>query len=118
MSDLIKYPCDDEICQVAQDESQQDWNDYRYASVYEEAFSDGAKWMRTEVSNVNSNKLYTQSDMDKLLACKEKYYELLYQVSMKHPNESRHETALRYLKNAEISSVENCSENIPTNRSE
>lgn len=29
------------------------------------------------------------------------YHELLYQVSMKHPNETRHQTALRYLRNAE-----------------
>ena len=29
------------------------------------------------------------------------YHELLYQVGMKHPGESRHETALRYLRNAE-----------------
>lgn len=32
---------------------------------------------------------------------KSKYYELLYQVSNKHPNETRHETALRYLRQAE-----------------
>ena len=36
------------------------------------------------------------------LAAKEQlYHELLYQVGMKYPNESRHETALRYLKRAE-----------------
>lgn len=29
------------------------------------------------------------------------YFELLYQVGMKHPNETRHETALRYLRQAE-----------------
>ena len=32
---------------------------------------------------------------------KEKYHELLYAVAKKHPGESRHETALRYIKNAE-----------------
>lgn len=31
------------------------------------------------------------------------YHELLYQVGKKHPGESRHETALRYLRNAETS---------------
>ena len=31
----------------------------------------------------------------------EKYRELLYQVSCKFPNETRHETALRYLKERE-----------------
>jgi hypothetical protein len=30
-----------------------------------------------------------------------KYYELLYQVACKHPNETRHETALRYIRQAE-----------------
>lgn len=31
------------------------------------------------------------------------YHELLYQVGIKHPGETRHQTALRYLKNAENS---------------
>ena len=31
----------------------------------------------------------------------EKYNELLYGVSIKHPNETRHETALRYIRQAE-----------------
>lgn len=36
------------------------------------------------------------------LAAKDQlYHELLYQVGNKYPNESRHETALRYLKRAE-----------------
>ena len=30
-----------------------------------------------------------------------KYYELLYGVMSKFPNETRHETALRYIRNAE-----------------
>lgn len=30
-----------------------------------------------------------------------KYYQLLYAVQTKHPDESRHETALRYIRNAE-----------------
>ena len=32
------------------------------------------------------------------------YFELLLWVGNKYPNESRHETALRYIKNAETSS--------------
>jgi len=32
------------------------------------------------------------------------YHELLYGVSMKFPDESRHETALRYIRQAEVSS--------------
>ncbi len=31
------------------------------------------------------------------LAAEEKYHELLYAVEKKHPNETRHETALRYI---------------------
>lgn len=31
-----------------------------------------------------------------------RYYELLYGVASKFPNETRHETALRYIRNAEI----------------
>jgi hypothetical protein len=31
----------------------------------------------------------------------EKYDELLYSVGNKYPNESRHETALRYIRNSE-----------------
>ena len=38
----------------------------------------------------------------------EKYNELLMGVSMKFPDESRHETALRYIKQAEIS-TDRCS---------
>jgi len=30
-----------------------------------------------------------------------KYYELIYAVATKHPNESRHETALRYIRERE-----------------
>lgn len=30
-----------------------------------------------------------------------KYYELIYAVSMKHPGETRHETALKYIRRAE-----------------
>lgn len=36
----------------------------------------------------------------------EKYFALLYAVGHKYPGESRHETALRYIKAAEMSSDE------------
>jgi hypothetical protein len=41
------------------------------------------------------------------------YYELLYEVARKFPNETRHQTALRYIRNAEILSNElaECVEN-------
>jgi hypothetical protein len=35
------------------------------------------------------------------LGTQEKYMELLYSVASKFPNETRHQTALRYIKNAE-----------------
>lgn len=41
------------------------------------------------------------NDLQNLIEIKEKYYQLLYQVSMVHPNETRHETALRYIRQAE-----------------
>lgn len=37
---------DAEIEQVAADESPQDWGRLEYASIYREAFVDGAQWMR------------------------------------------------------------------------
>jgi hypothetical protein len=40
-----------------------------------------------------------------LEAVAEKYQELLYQVACKFPNETRHETALRYLRQAETPNV-------------
>jgi predicted nuclease with TOPRIM domain len=33
----------------------------------------------------------------------DKYNELLYQVATKHPDETRHQTAMRYIRNAETS---------------
>jgi hypothetical protein len=39
-----------------------------------------------------------QAEIDEL---KKKYGELLFAVSIKHPDKSRHETALRYIRQAE-----------------
>jgi hypothetical protein len=36
----------------------------------------------------------------------EKYYDLLYQVAVKHPEETRHQTAKRYIRAAESPSNE------------
>lgn len=44
--------------------------------------------------------------LDQLESLREKYNELLYAVGNKYPNESRHQTALRYIKQAETSSGE------------
>jgi len=40
-------------------------------------------------------------ELNKLQGIKSKYYELLYNVSEKHLGETRHETALRYIKQSE-----------------
>lgn len=39
---------------------------------------------------------------DKLLAYEKKYYLLIMAVGTKHPNETRHQTALRYILEAEM----------------
>jgi hypothetical protein len=42
---------DKQIEQVACDEAQQDWDSLHYARIYEAAFIDGAKWMRSEAES-------------------------------------------------------------------
>lgn len=39
--------------------------------------------------------------MQKITDLEEKYNELIYAVATKYPNETRHQTALKYIKNAE-----------------
>ncbi len=60
---------------------------------------------RTNLKRLITSHRQLQAEMDALkaeLAEKDRlYHELLYQVGNKYPNESRHETALRYLKRAE-----------------
>ena len=60
-----------------------------------------------EVETIIDDLIIAEDTAEKLKARAEKveslYYELLYQVGIKHPNESRHDTALRYLRNAEKS---------------
>ena len=45
------------------------------------------------------------ADADKLAELREKYNELLYAVGNKHPDETRHQTALRYIQQAEVPRV-------------
>lgn len=45
-----------------------------------------------------------------LIKVKEKYNELLMAVQSKFPGETRHETALRYIRNAETGSNDACEE--------
>lgn len=46
-----------------------------------------------------------KSKIAKLEAVKEKYYELIYGVATVFPNESRHQTALRYIQEQENRSL-------------
>jgi len=41
----------------------------------------------------------------KLTAANAKYHDLIFEVGKKHPNETRHETAKRYLREAEASNA-------------
>lgn len=41
-------------------------------------------------------------EVKRVMELQAKYDELLYAVASKHPNESRHETALRYIKDREM----------------
>lgn len=42
-----------------------------------------------------------EQQAEEIQSLKSKYHELLYQVAKKFPDESRHETALRYIRQAE-----------------
>lgn len=46
------------------------------------------------------------NEISELCDTSDKYFELLYAVARKFPNETRHETALRYIKQAEDSANE------------
>ena len=56
-------------------------------------------------SRITDIMLSLQSEIDRLAAITDKYGELIYAVGMKHPGETRHETALRYIMQAEAPSV-------------
>ena len=47
-------------------------------------------WLSRQIERAEENGLY-----------EERYFELLYAVSNKHPGETRHQTALRILRNAD-----------------
>lgn len=55
---------------------------------------------KAEADSLRERVAELQLDHDHLSG---KYYELIYQVSRKYPGETRHETALRYLREAERS---------------
>ena len=49
----------------------------------------------------NPINIFTEA-VDRIEELEQKYYELIYAVENKFPNETRHETALRYIKACEI----------------
>lgn len=52
-------------------------------------------------------------EYNRLKEIESKYYELLYQVVRVFPGETRHETALRYIKNAENTDLNPLPQNAP-----
>ena len=48
-------------------------------------------WLSRQIERAEENGLY-----------EERYFERLYAVSNKHPGETRHQTALRILRNADV----------------
>lgn len=63
-------------------------------------------WKANHLSG-NEQLAACERQRDELKADAERYQELLYAVQRKFPNESRHETALRYIKHAEAPSYSN-----------
>ena len=59
------------------------------------------------IDSLRGNVARLERQRDELKADAERYQELLYAVQRKFPNESRHETALRYIKHAEAPSYSN-----------
>ena len=78
-----------------------DWNidiPFSASIVLKEAVTQ----IRTDaVKHINGKLEATRKEMEKCEEISKKYYELLYGVASKFPDESRHETALRYILNAE-----------------
>ena len=73
-------------------------------NIYQERFIDeNDKLIGTsEYSNWLEQQLNTLEEQNKqMLDVKEKYYELIMTVENKYPNETRDETALRYIKERE-----------------
>ena len=58
----------------------------------------GLKLIKSLESHIDE---LTQKHEAEIKAQRDKYNELLYEVQSKFPNESRHETALRYIRSAE-----------------
>lgn len=70
------------------------------------ATTQAAELLSTHVVQPESTTLEEGADIKNLKLIKQKYYELIYAVGNKYPNETRHETALRYIKQAETVLVE------------
>ena len=91
MSDLI-----DMLQAASRDDRLADGMLYRKAAEEIQRLSDElTKWRK----GLNSISYDTKNA--EIQNLKSKYHELLYQVEKNFPNESRHETALRYIRQAE-----------------
>lgn len=71
--------------------------DQREQVIWNEAHAHHSALYRDEIESL-------RSEIESLRKTQRLYDELLYQVVKKHPNESRHETALRYIRQAEAPS--------------
>lgn len=58
------------------------------------------------MSDQRHNQLTSLSLAHRISILEKNYYELIYAVGSKFPNETRHETALRYIRERELASNE------------
>jgi hypothetical protein len=72
----------------------EEWGDYQKLIAQEAAFDMYSDW--------KADREQYRADLS---ACQERYNELLMAVGYKFPEESRHETALRYIRQAETVSA-------------
>ena len=70
-------------------------------SLWNNALNDAARKLEQVIASLPASAQATAKVLAAAKETQEKYNELLYGVSIKHPNETRHETALRYIRQAE-----------------
>ena len=59
-------------------------------------------WLQTKAMNGDRDAMALIFEINRLNAVEVRYNELILNVASKFPDESRHETALRYIKEAEV----------------
>ncbi len=60
------------------------------------------EWLRTKAATGNADALHLLHEIVRLRDVERNYNELIFAVASKFPDESRHATALRYIKEAEV----------------